>query len=202
MQTLCPTQDEMQSRIARFDQLKPRSSHWNDSLGIPADVLRIFNPKANYVLMAPASLPGLLSPNPAIVDGDKGVIRVGLAVAAPNDGPELHVHWKTHETFMALSGRWLIRWGDEGQESVELEPYDMIAVPPRVARQFINISDQDAHLLVIIQGQPEDFDDVGRLPAVRQKIIDQYGADVLEKMENSGWDFSLVPKSMRRETRA
>jgi len=200
MKTLCPTQDEMQPRIARFDKLKPRSAHWNDNLGIPADVLRIFNPKANYVLMAPASLPGRLSPNPAIVDGDKGVIRVGLAVAAPNDGPELHVHWKTHETFMALSGRWLIRWGDEGQESVELDPYDMIAMPPKVARQFINISDQDAHLLVIIQGQLEDFDDVGRLPAVRQKIIDQYGADVLDKMENNGWDFSLVPKSMRQET--
>jgi uncharacterized RmlC-like cupin family protein len=112
------------------------------------------------------------------------------------------VHWKTHETFMALSGRWLIRWGDEGQESVELAPYDMIAMPPKVARQFINISDQDAHLLVIIQGQLEDFDDVGRLPAVRQKIIDQYGADVLDKMENNGWDFSLVPKSMRQEAQA
>ncbi|VCU69610.1 Cupin domain protein [Pigmentiphaga humi] len=202
MQTLCPTQEEMQSRIARFDKLKPRASHWNEDLGIPAEVLRIFNPKANYVLMAPASLPGRLSPNPAIVGGDQGVMRIGLALAAPNDGPELHVHWKTHETFMALSGRWLIRWGDEGQESIVLEPYDMIAMPPRVARQFINISDQDAHLLVFIQGQPEDFDDVGRLPSVRQKIIDQYGADVLAALENNGWDFSLVPKSMREGAEA
>ncbi|MBX6319203.1 cupin domain-containing protein [Pigmentiphaga sp.] len=197
MKTECPSLADMQHRIARFKNLKPRAAHWNDNLGIPAEALRLFNPKANYVLMAPASLPGRLSPNPAIVDGDKGVIRVGLAVAAPNDGPELHVHWKTHETFMALSGRWLIRWGDEGQESVELEPYDMIAMPPRVARQFINISDQDAHLLVIIQGQPEDFDDVGRLPSIRQKIIDKYGEQVLANMEANGWDFSLVPRSMR-----
>src|SRR5690606_29384783 len=91
MKTICPTQQEMKPRNARFRELTPRAAHWNDQLGFPAEVLQLFTPKANYVLMAPASLPGRLSPNPAIVDGDKGVIRIGLAVAAPNDGPELHI---------------------------------------------------------------------------------------------------------------
>lgn len=75
MKTICPTQEEMKSRIARFNELKPRASNWEKDLGIPMDVLRMFNPKANYVLMAPANMPGRLSNNPAIEDGDKGDIR-------------------------------------------------------------------------------------------------------------------------------
>jgi uncharacterized RmlC-like cupin family protein len=191
MDTICPTQEEMKSRIARFRELKPRASHWEKDLGIPADVLRMFNPKANYVLMAPADMPGRLSPSPAIVDGDKGVIRIGIAVAEAGDGPGLHVHWKTTETFMALSGRWMIRWGDEGQEHIVLDPFDMISMPPRVTRQFINVSDQDAHLLVIIQGRKEDFNDVGRLPQAAAPIIEKYGVEMIGKLEQNGWKFQL-----------
>jgi uncharacterized RmlC-like cupin family protein len=191
MTTICPTQEEMKPRIARFNELKPRSSYYEKDMGIPMDVLRMFNPKANYVLMAPPDMPGRLSPSPAIVDGDKGVIRIGIAVAAAGDGPGLHVHWKTHETFMALSGRWKIRWGDNGEESIVLEPFDMVAMPPRVSRQFINISDQDAHLLVIIQGKKEDFNDVGRLPQAADPIVAKYGHEMIEKLEKNGWFFSL-----------
>jgi len=191
MDTICPTQEEMKSRIARFRELKPRASHWEKDLGIPADVLRMFNPKANYVLMAPADMPGRLSPSPAIVDGDKGVIRIGIALAEAGDGPGLHVHWKTTETFMALSGRWMIRWGDEGQEHIVLDPFDMISMPPRVTRQFINVSDQDAHLLVIIQGRKEDFNDVGRQPQAAEPIIEKYGMEMIGKLEQNGWKFQL-----------
>ena len=181
----------MKARIARFKELKPRATHWEKDLGIPADVLRMFNPKANYVLMAPADMPGRLSPSPAIVDGDKGVIRIGIALAEAGDGPGLHVHWKTTETFMALSGRWMIRWGDDGQEHIILEPFDMISVPPRVTRQFVNVSDQDAHLLVIIQGRKEDFNDVGRLPQAAEPIIEKYGVEMIGKLEQNGWKFQL-----------
>lgn len=191
MKTICPTQEEMSKRIARFKDLKPRANHWEHDMGIPADVLRMFNPKANYVLMAPENMPGRLSPSPAIVDGDKGVIRIGMALAEAGDGPGLHVHWKTTETFMALSGRWKIRWGDEGQEHIILDPFDMISVPPRVTRQFINVSDQDAHLLVIIQGNKEDFNDVGRLPNAADPIIAKYGHGMIEKLEKHGWKFAL-----------
>ncbi len=191
MDTICPTQEEMKARIARFKELKPRATHWEKDLGIPAEVLRMFNPKANYVLMAPADMPGRLSPSPAIVDGDKGVIRIGIALAEAGDGPGLHVHWKTTETFMALSGRWMIRWGDDGQEHIILEPFDMISVPPRVTRQFVNVSDQDAHLLVIIQGRKEDFNDVGRLPQAAEPIIEKYGMEMIGKLEQNGWKFQL-----------
>ena len=195
MKTICPTQEEMKSRIARFNELKPRASNWEKDLGIPMDVLRMFNPKANYVLMAPANMPGRLSNNPAIEDGDKGDIRIGIALAEAGDGPGLHVHWKTTETFMALSGQWKIRWGDVGQEHIILNPFDMISMPPKVARQFINVSDKDAHLLVIIQGKKEDFNDVGRLPQAADPIVAKYGHEMIEKLEANGWKFSLDANS-------
>jgi uncharacterized RmlC-like cupin family protein len=191
MKTVTPTQEEMKSRIARFKELKPRGAHFEKEWGIPFEVIRLINPKANYVVMAPKSVGGHLSPSPAVVGGDKGVMRIGIAECTPGDGPALHVHWKTHETFMPLSGRWELQWGDEGQEKVVLEPFDLFAVPPAVTRRFVNVSDHDAHLLVIIQGQPEDFDDVGLSPAWGQKIVDKHGQAMLDKLIGHGWRFTL-----------
>lgn len=191
MKTLRPTQEEMKKRIARFKELKPRSANLQAKTGIPMDVIRMLNPKANYVLMAPDDLPGVLSVNPEVNGGHEGILRVGMALCAPGDGPGLHVHWKTHETFMALSGKWRIDWGDEGEEHVILEPFDMMAVPPKVTRKFTNVSDQDAHLLVLIQGKKEDFNDVGRPAKAADAIIAKYGPEMIEKLKKAGWDFRL-----------
>ena len=195
MNTLRPTQDEMKKRIARFKDLKPRSANLQEKTGIPMDVIRMLNPKANYVLMAPDDLPGMLSVNPAVNGGHEGILRVGIAECAAGDGPGLHVHWRTHETFIALSGKWRINWGDNGEEHVILEPFDMIAVPPKVTRQFINVSDKDAHLLVLIQGRKEDFNDVGRPSKAADPIIEKYGPEMIERLEKAGWKFRLDANS-------
>ena len=200
--TLRPTQEEMKKRIARFKELKPRSANLQAKTGIPMEVIRMLNPKANYVLMAPDDLPGVLSVNPEVNGGHEGILRVGMALCAPGDGPGLHVHWKTHETFMALSGKWRIDWGDEGEEHVILEPFDMMAVPPKVTRKFTNISDQDAHLLVLIQGKKEDFNDVGRPAKAADAIIAKYGPEMIEKLKKAGWDFRLDANAPTEEEEA
>ena len=92
---------------------------------------------------------------------------------------------------MALTGKWEIYWGDKGEEMTVIEPFDTIAVPPEVTRTFKNISDQDAHLLVIIQGQKGQFDDVGRVPETAQKIAEKFGPDMVKKLEGEGWRFTL-----------
>ncbi len=202
MKTLRPTQEEMKKRIARFKELKPRSANLQAKTGIPMEVIRMLNPKANYVLMAPDDLPGVLSVNPEVNGGHEGILRVGMALCAPGDGPGLHVHWKTHETFMALSGKWRIDWGDEGEEHVILEPFDLMAVPPNVTRKFTNISDQDAHLLVLIQGKKEDFNDVGRPAKAAEAIIAKYGPEMIEKLKKAGWDFRLDANAPTEEEAA
>jgi uncharacterized RmlC-like cupin family protein len=193
------TPAEMQSRIARFKELVSTKAKHAADKGIPAEVFEIMTAKTTYNVMSPANLGGQLSPKPAVVGGDAGVFRLGIVVCPPGNGPALHIHWKTHETFIALDGRWEIQWGDEGQDKVVLEPYDLIAVPPRVARRFVNTSEQDARLMVIIQGQPDDFDDVGRMPSTAQMIAEKYGPEMVQKLEANGWTFVPDARAPRDE---
>jgi uncharacterized RmlC-like cupin family protein len=144
--TKTPSQAEMKTRIARFKDLVSTKARHAEAKGIPQEVMEMITAKSTFNVMSPADLGGQLSPKPAVIGGDAGVFRLGIATCPAGNGPGLHVHWNTHETFMALTGRWEIRWGDTGEESTIIEPFDLIAVPPGVTRQFINLSDKDAHL--------------------------------------------------------
>ena len=186
-----PTQEEMKTRIARFKDLVSTKARHAEGKGIPLEVLEMITAKSTFNVMSPGNLGGQLSPNPPVIGGDAGVFRLGFATCPPGNGPGLHVHWNTHETFIAMTGKWEIRWGDKGAERTVIEPFDLIAVPPGVTRQFINISDQDAHLMVIIQGQPGEFDDVGRVPETAELIKKKFGPEMLDKLENLGWQFTL-----------
>ncbi len=186
-----PTQQEMSTRIARFGKLVSTKARHAEGKGIPAEVLELITARSTFNAMSPRGLGGQLAPDPPVIGGDAGVFRLGFATCPPGNGPGLHVHWKTHETFIALTGKWEIRWGDKGEETTVLEPFDLIAVPPGVTRQFVNISDRDAHLLVIIQGQPGEFDDVGRVPETAQLIEQRFGPEMLEKLQGLGWQFTL-----------
>ena len=196
-----PTQEEMKSRIARFKDLVSTKAKHAEGKGIPAEVLEMITAKSTFNVMSPEGLGGQLSPKPPVVGGDAGVFRLGIVTCPPGNGPGLHVHWKTHETFMALTGKWEVLWGDKGEEKTIIEPFDLIAVPPQVTRTFINVSDADAHLLVIIQGQKEEFDDVGRVPETAQKVAQKYGPEMVKKLESLGWQFTLdanaPPEAMR-----
>lgn len=196
-----PTQEEMKSRIARFRDLVSTKAKHAEGKGIPAEVLEMITAKSTFNVMSPEGLGGQLSPKPPVVGGDAGVFRLGIVTCPPGNGPGLHVHWKTHETFMALTGKWEVLWGDKGEEKTVIEPFDLIAVPPQVTRTFINVSDADAHLLVIIQGQKEEFDDVGRVPETAQKVAQKYGPEMVKKLESLGWQFTLdanaPPEAMR-----
>jgi len=191
MQRHTPTQAEMKSRIARFSEVVPTKARHAEQKGIPVEVLEMITAKTTRNIMSPGALPGQLSPNPPVIGGDAGVFRLGIVTCPPGNGPGLHVHYKTHETFMALTGRWEIQWGDKGEESTMLEPFDLIAVPPQVTRRFVNRSDEDAHLLVIIQGKPEEFDDVDRVPETAAAIARKHGPDMVRKLESLGWKFSI-----------
>jgi uncharacterized RmlC-like cupin family protein len=191
MERWTPTQEEMKSRIARFKDVTPVKKKHLEEKGLPPDVLEMIMAKTTRNIMSPGPLPGQLSPRPAVEGGDAGVFRLGIATCPPNQGPGLHVHYRTHETFIAMTGRWEIQWGDHGEESTMLEHMDLIAMPPRVTRRFINRSDEDAHLMVIIQGQREEFDDVDRVPETAQAIAAKYGQGMVDKLESLGWKFTI-----------
>ncbi|HIP79276.1 MAG TPA: cupin domain-containing protein [Kiloniellaceae bacterium] len=75
--------------------------------------------------------------------------HIDFVKAAPGNGAALHSHG-SEETFVALTGRWKLFWGDRGEESAVLEPFDGIVVPDGVLRGFSNVSESEAVLLVVL----------------------------------------------------
>lgn len=91
---------------------------------------------------------------------------------------------------MCLDGRFKIQWGDEGENQIELDKYDMIAVPPGVVRRFENISDETGRLLVWINGDSEEeFNDIDHPQVEADRLADQFGDDMLDKLRGIGVTF-------------
>ena len=135
------SQEDMAERVARFDELKPSPQAFVDTR-LPGHERDIYNVIGAGVTEDPDL-------KPAIVDAqDFNLTYIG---ADPDKGAALHDH-PTVEVFIPMSGRWSIFWGDEGEESVELGPHDVISVPPGVMRGFRNIGDSHAHLMAILGG--------------------------------------------------
>jgi uncharacterized RmlC-like cupin family protein len=113
-----------------------------------------------------------------------------IAECPPGDKPMLHAHFHTTEHFFCLKGRFRIRWGDEGEQEIHLDPYDMVAVPKGVCRDFTNVSDETAYLLVLITGKgEEDYNDIGFAPAESEVFKAKFGDAVADKLETIGFSF-------------
>jgi hypothetical protein len=66
----------------------------------------------------------------------------------------------------------------------------MIAVPPGVCRDFTNVTDQTAHLLVLITGKKEDdYNDIGIAPAESARFKKEFGDQVADRLEAIGFSF-------------
>ena len=131
--------DEMEARVWRFGELVP-------------------SPRAFLDCTLPGHVRTLLSALGGGADDEQlEGTAVGQAVnyhidfvkAPAGNGAALHSHG-SEETFVALTGRWEICWGDAGEESVVLAPFDGMVVPDGVLRGFRNVSESEAVLLTIL----------------------------------------------------
>lgn len=155
------SREAMRKRVARFKELKPSRRAFVDTL-IPGHEREIFNVIGRGVTEDP-------SLNPAIPDARD--FNVTLVHAGPGKGAALHAH-PTVEVFIPLSGRWVVYWGDTGENETVLEQWDTISVPPGVMRGFRNAGAEDAYLLAILGGT-----DAGRVT---------WAPQVLERAEATG----------------
>lgn len=188
MPTLNPTPDEMAGRIVRAKTIQPKKSRLDAGSGIPARAMEAIAANAIYLYMAPAEGVGATSQNPGIL-GFPG-LTVNVCRCPPGDGPELHSHARTLETFMCLRGQFEVRWGDVGQFATLLDEHDMISVPPNVMRAFRNTGSEDALLLVLIQGAAGDMAaDVQYAAATGDRLEREFGPDVRRRIEAMGWRF-------------
>lgn len=183
MKTIRISAREMAKRIARYGELKP---------------LPIQNPsipeKARDVVYARKllSVIGLETSTPinagAPILGAAGMTMT-LAVCPPGQGPGLHSHRQTYETFTVLKGRFEVSWNDDGSERATLGLYDTISFPPGVCRAFRNIGEAEGILQVIITGGVHDMTDIDFSQKAREQI-EAVRPGLAGEFEKAGFTFT------------
>jgi quercetin dioxygenase-like cupin family protein len=158
--------EEMQKRIARYRELQPLPIQ-NPSIPEKArDV--VYSRKLLSVIGLDTKADTPINVGAPIV-GAAGMTMT-LAVCPPGQGPGLHSHRNTYETFTVMKGRFEVRWNDDGSGAAVLELYDTISFPPGVCRSFRNISDDEGILQVIITGGVHDMSDIDFAPEAKRQI--------------------------------
>jgi uncharacterized RmlC-like cupin family protein len=157
------TKEEMLRRVAKFGQLTPSRRPLVDAV-LPQFQREIFSIIGSGVTEDPS----MKVPITAVEGFHLSIIKAG-----PKKGTGLHNH-RTVEVFVPLTGTWSVQWGDEGENELTLEQWDVISVPTGIMRGFRNESAEEAYMLAIVGG-----DDPGRvawadtvMSAVRERGFD------------------------------
>lgn len=185
MKTVQLTPQELQERISRFDKLQPMSTM--------QDIAHVSQEGRDIVFarkLMPVVLEKTASPfgNVAPIYGAAGM-SLWVSVCPPGQGPALHAHHKTYETFTVLEGAFEFRLNDTGDLKVVLNKWDTLSCPPGVCRGFRNIvPDKDSVLLTVITGGVHDRNDISFPPSVAEELT-QVGPGVLEAFEKIGFTF-------------
>jgi len=178
----------MARRTARFKELKPYQTTQQQAAGVPSAVLEKISARMVFPLMVPEGYKGRNSQAP--IKGAPG-LSLSITESPPGDGAALHMHEQTIENFYCLSGRFRISWGDNGENSLVLEPNDFCSVPPGVVRTFENISDVTGRMLVIIQIlTDEQSDRIAFVPALKDEIAATYGKPAIDALDSIGIRFN------------
>ena len=187
MRTIRISAATMASRVARFGELQPLPIQNNQAVPQPARDVVYARTILSVIGLADESAKTPINANAPIRGA--GGITMALAICPPGQGPGLHAHQATYETFTVLKGRFEIRWNDEGDESAILEPMDTISVPPGVCRRFRNIADHDGILQVIISGGVHDMNDIDFAPKAAAEI-EAVGPGLTRAVEAVGFTFT------------
>jgi quercetin dioxygenase-like cupin family protein len=183
MKTIHLTLDEMKKRIARFQSLRPLPIQ-NPS--IPEKARDVVYSRKLLSVIGLETITPINAQAPII--GAAGMTMT-LAVCPPGQGPGLHAHRETYETFTVLKGRFEVRWNDDGSGSALLELYDTVSFPPGVCRAFRNVGDKEGILQVIITGGVHDMSDIDFSSKAREQI-EAVRPGLAAEFEKTGFTFT------------
>lgn len=178
-----PESDGMAGRIGRFDELKSWTVQTNDAL--PQEARDLIYARRLVTVAAPAGVQGPFR-NPAVITVDN--FSLTFAVCPPGQGPGLHTHLRTTETFTCVRGRFRVYWGENGEHETMLDELDTVSVPPGITRGFQNVGEADGILQVLITGGVHDMDDIAIPPSVVQ-ALKAFGPEVFEEVVKTGVHF-------------
>lgn len=128
------------TRVARFDQLKPFSLAFVDSL-LPEGRKKNLKVIGKGVVENPQMRPPIAE--------DHG-FTVSYIQVPPGGGAGLHSH-KTPEIFVPINGPLTVLIGDD-KEELTLRPLDVVSVPIGVMRGFRNHNDFELTILAMVGG--------------------------------------------------
>jgi quercetin dioxygenase-like cupin family protein len=166
-----PTAEELDSRIGRFEDLKNMST---------AKDLEWVGQEALDVIFARKLMPVILNDtektfgNAAPIIGAAGSTMF-VSIMPPGQGPCLHSHNTTYETFMVLEGTIEYNIGDPIAHRRTLNKWDTLSCPPLVYRSFTNVGDTDAVQLTVITGLEAGPDNVSVADSVAQDVKSRFG---------------------------
>ena len=185
MKTIALSKKDMESRISRFSSLKPLPIQDASTPEKARDV--VYARKLLSVIgLEDAKTPINMG---APIIGAAGMTMT-LAVCPPGQGPGLHSHRETYETFTVLKGRFEVRWNDDGSGSATLNVFDTVSFPPGVCRSFRNIGDEEGMLQVIITGGVHDMNDIA-FTSEAKKQIEDVRPGLSAEFEKAGFTFSI-----------
>jgi quercetin dioxygenase-like cupin family protein len=189
MKTIRLSAQAMQSRIARFHDLEPLPIQRSD---IPLEARDVVYSRK---LLSVIGLEDAQTPinAGAPIRGAAGMTMT-LALCPPGQGPGLHAHRQTYETFTVLKGRFEVSWNDDGSERAVLELFDTVSFPPGVCRAFRNIGAEEGILQVIITGGVHDMNDIDFSEDAKRKI-EAVRPGLVREFETVGFSFTAGERS-------
>lgn len=172
-----PTREELDKRVSRYSQLKEMTTRDNELAGVSQDAVDIiFARKIMPVILDDTKNPfGSYAP---IVGAARTTMFI--SILPPGQGPCLHSHNDTFETFIVLEGSIEYRIGDPVEHRIRLDKWDAFSCPPLVYRGFHNVGETTAVQLTVITGVTDGRDDVSMPDSVAQEVRAKHGETVLE----------------------
>jgi len=175
---------QMQKRIARYAALQPLPIQ-NPSIPEKARDVVYSRKLLSVIGLEDASTP--INTGAPII-GAAGMTMT-LAVCPPGQGPGLHSHRQTYETFTVLKGTFEVSWNDDGSERAVLGLFDTVSFPPGVCRAFRNVGDAEGILQVIITGGVHDMTDIDFTPGAKRDI-EAVRPGLAAEFEKAGFTFT------------
>ena len=186
MKTLKLTEEYMEKRVSRFLNLERLPIQIDKNIPQAGKDIVYASQLLSVIGLDPSEGKTPINSGAPIIGA--GGITITLAKCPVGQGPGLHNHLSTFETFTVLEGEFLIKWNDDGSEELKIQKYDTISIPPGVCRSFTNVGKEEGLLQVIISGGVHDMNDIAFTPYAAKEMND-IEPNLSKKFENIGFKF-------------
>jgi len=188
MKTIEISVEEINARVARYNDFGRMQNQTNENF--PQDALDVAFARELLPIIGldDKGQTALTDGGDTPINGAGGVTMT-LVKCPPGQGPGLHSHRLTYETFTILRGRFEFSWGDHGEDSITLDEFDVVSFPPGFCRAFRNVGDAEGIMQVLISGGTHDMNDIDFRPEVAESLREK-SPDLLTTLEQRGMTFT------------